>query len=245
MNNIVTVISPAYNAEKHLKKLVNCVAHQSISVLEHIIIDDGSTDNTLNILHALEQEYAHVKVISQDNQGAGVARNKGIAIAKGKYIAFLDCDDIWLEDKLRMQIEFMENSDVSFSYGDYFEIDDDTGSIINERHTPQKLTYKELLKSCPIGCLTVVYNQQKLGKLYMPAIRRGQDWALWLQITKNGIVAHRYPGILASYTVVKGSLSKNKIKKAFNMYEIYRSQNLSYLQSLYYLLCFTISKLRK
>lgn len=245
MNNLVSVISPTYNSEKHLKKLVDCVSNQSIKVLEHIIIDDGSTDNTLNALRRLEKEYSHVKVISQDNQGAGVARNKGITIAKGKYIAFLDADDVWAEDKLKTQIEFMENANISFSYGDYFEIDDDTGDIIYERRTPDNLTYIDLLKSCPIGCLTVAFNQSKLGKLYMPSIRRGQDWALWLLITKQGVVAHRYPGTFASYAVVKGSLSKNKIKKAFNMYKIYRLQNLGYFQSLYYLLCFTISKLRK
>lgn len=245
MNNLVSVISPAYNSEKYIKKLVDYVSNQSIKVLEHIIIDDGSSDGTLNLLYSLAEKHSHIKVLSQNNQGAGVARNKGISIAKGKYIAFLDSDDVWAEDKLRGQIEFMENANVSFSYGDYFEIDDDTGDVINERHTPNNLTYIDLLKSCPIGCLTVAFNQNKLGKLYMPQIRRGQDWALWLQITKRGVVAYRYPGTFASYTVVKGSLSKNKIKKAFNMFKIYRLQNLGYLQSLYYLLCFTSSKLRK
>jgi glycosyltransferase involved in cell wall biosynthesis len=245
MNNLVSVISPAYNSEKHLKKLIDCVANQSIAVLEHIIIDDGSTDNTLNVLRSLEKEYSHVKVISQDNQGAGVARNKGIAIAKGKYIAFLDSDDAWAEDKLKAQIEFMESADISFSYGDYFEVDDESGDVINERHTPARLTYTDLLKNCPIGCLTAAFNQEKLGKLYMPPIRRGQDWALWLMITKPGVLAYRYPGTFASYSVVKGSLSKNKLKKACNMYKIYRLQNLGYFQSLYYLLCFTFSKLRK
>jgi len=245
MNNLVSVISPAYNAEKHLNKLTECVANQSMKVLEHIIIDDGSTDNTLPILRSLAKKYSHIKVISQDNQGAGIARNKGIAAAQGKYIAFLDSDDLWAEDKLRSQIEFMEKGGISFSYGDYYEVDDESAAIINERHTPSSLTYTDLLTSCPIGCLTVVFNQDKLGKQYMPAIRRGQDWALWLQITKSGITAYRYPGILASYTVVKGSLSKNKLKKSFNMYKIYRLQNLGYFQSLYYLLCFTFSKLRK
>ncbi|WP_435235568.1 glycosyltransferase family 2 protein [Psychromonas sp. PT13] len=245
MNNLVSVISPAYNAEKHLRKLVECVASQSIRVLEHIIIDDGSTDDSLRILRSLEKKYPHIKIISQENQGAGVARNKGIAVAQGKYIAFLDSDDVWAEDKLRSQIEFMENENIAFSYGDYYEVDDESGDIIKERRTPEFLTYHDLLKSCPIGCLTVAFNQYELGKLYMPAIRRGQDWALWLQIMKSEITAYRYSGILASYTVVKGSLSKNKVKKAFNMYKIYRSQNLSYFQSIYYLLCFTFAKLRK
>ena len=139
----------------------------------------------------------------------------------------------------------MEQEDISFSYGDYYEVDDESTDIISERNTPQSLTYTDLLTSCPIGCLTVVFNQDKLGKLYMPAIRRGQDWALWLQITKVGEVAYRYPGTLASYTVVKGSLSKNKLKKALNMYKIYRLQNLGSLRSLYYLFCFMNSKLRK
>jgi len=245
MNNLVSVISPAYNSAKHLIKLIESVANQSMKVLEHIIIDDGSTDNSLCILRSIEKQYSHVKIISQENQGAGVARNKGISIAKGKYIAFLDSDDLWEEDKLKTQIKFMEENSIAFSYGNYFEVDDDTGCILQERQTPECLEYKGLLKKCPIGCLTAVYNQERLGKIYMPAIRRGQDWALWLEITKRGEIAHRYPGTLASYTVIKGSLSKNKFKKAFNMYKIYRLQNLNYVHSLYYLLCFTFSKLRK
>jgi len=245
MNNTVSVISPAYNAEKYLKKLVDCVANQSMEVLEHIIIDDGSTDNTLKVLKTLEKEYAHLKIITQNNSGAGVARNKGIELAKGKYIAFLDADDIWAKNKLSEQISFMDESNTNFSYGNYFEVDDESKNILVERMTPNYLEYNDLLVSCPIGCLTVAYNQDKLGKLYMPEIRRGQDWALWLKITKEGVVARRYSGTLAYYTVAKGSLSKNKFKKAFNMYRIYRLQQLGFFQSLYYLFCFINSKLRK
>ena len=80
----------------------------------------------------------------------------------------MDSDDAWAEDKLKAQIEFMESADISFSYGDYFEVDDESGDVINERHTPARLTYTDLLKNCPIGCLTAAFNQEKLGKLYMP-----------------------------------------------------------------------------
>jgi len=245
MDNLVSVISPAHNNERHLENLIYCVYNQSIRVLEHIIIDDGSTDNTLQKLLTLQKKYPHIKVITQHNQGAGIARNKGILAARGKYIAFLDSDDIWFKDKLKSQIQFMEKNEISFSYGNYIEIDGETKKRLNVRKTPANLTYKNLLKSCPIGCLTVAFNQKKLGKLYMPPIKRGQDWALWLQICEQGEIAYRYPGTFASYTVIKGSLSKNKIKKTFDIYKIYRSQNLNSCQSLYYLLFFIFSKLRK
>jgi teichuronic acid biosynthesis glycosyltransferase TuaG len=124
LNDLVTVISPAYNSEKYILRLVECVQNQSLKALEHIIIDDGSSDNTFLILHELASKYQNIIVISQKNKGAGAARNEGIKIAKGKYIAFLDSDDFWENTKLEFQISFMEANVFSFSYGAYSVVDD-------------------------------------------------------------------------------------------------------------------------
>jgi len=246
LDNLVSVISPAYNAEKCILNLIECVNNQTINVLEHIVIDDGSSDATLELLMSLANQYPHLKVISQKNQGAGPARNKGISLAKGRYIAFLDADDIWLESKLEAQISFMEKNQVEFSYGDYVEVNEGGHTILTKRRTPQNLSYRSLLKGCPIGCLTAVYNQELLSKIYMPNVRRGQDWGLWLAITRKGVEAHKYPGELAHYVVSKGSLSKNKFKKSLDILKIYRKEErLDLISSTYYFICHLAYVLRK
>lgn len=242
--NLTTVITPVYNSELYIKRVIETVQNQSVSVLEHILIDDGSTDKSSQLLEQFANTYPNVIVLKQKNSGAGKARNAGIAIAKGKYIAFLDADDLWGTKKIENQIGFMERMNYDFTYTDYFKvIDGKTGVIVP---TPSLINYRELLINCPIGCLTAVYNQTSLGKMYMSDIRQGQDWSLWLKITRLGIVAYRSPECDAYYTVSKDSLSSFKLKKLINMFKIYRySEKLSIIKSLWFLSCHSVNRLRK
>lgn len=233
---LVTVITAAYNAEDSIENVVKSVASQGSVVREHIVVDDGSSDETLNILKRLQAEYAHLRVHHQDNQGAAAARNLGIRMAEARYVAFLDSDDYWLPSKLVNQIAFMEESGSVFSYGDYDAVDAGNGTVLAEYELPQSLSYRELLCGCPIGCLTVAYNQEYFGKRYMPAVRRGQDWALWLALTRDGTRAEKYPGRHAIYNVSQGSLSSNKLKKIADVYQVYRSEErIGVIATLYYL----------
>lgn len=236
LDHLVSVVTPVFNGERHIQATIAAVAGQSIRVLEHIVIDDGSTDNTRECLQQLQQDYPHLKVICQPNQGAGVARNAGIMQAKGKYIAFLDSDDTWLNDKLEQQIGFMETTGAVFSYGDYDEVDELSGETISRFTLPERLSYQQLLNGCPIGCLTAAYNQEALGKQYMPLVRRGQDWGLWLAITRTGVDARKYPGNYARYNRLAVSLSKNKLKKMLDVYQIYaKEERLNPLRCGYHL----------
>ncbi len=192
--------------------------------LEHIVVDDGSSDRTLELLSELQRENPLLTVIRQPNRGAGAARNAGIEAAGGRYIAFLDSDDAWLERKLEDQISFMEQERSDFTYGDYAIVDGENGKPIGRFVTPASLSYDQLLTRCPIGCSTAAYNQDTLGKHYMPAIRRGQDWALWLALTRRGIEARKYPGCDVIYYRTRGSLSKRRLLKARDMYRIYTDQ---------------------
>lgn len=233
-SSTVSVITPVFNSSIYLRGVVESVFNQSHKVFEHILIDDGSADNSLEIMKGLKKEFDHLVILKQDNQGAGKARNLGISKASGQYISFLDSDDLWMEKKIENQIKFMEYNNLDFTYGDYFRVESsgNTTKVL----TPTSLSYHELLISCPIGCLTATYNQHSLGKVYMSSVRQGQDWSLWLSITRSGTEARKYPGCLAYYNVVQGSLSKNKIKKIINMYKIYRiSEKLSIFKSCYYL----------
>lgn len=218
---LISVVTPNYNSAELLERCVLSVVNQGIENLEHIIVDDGSTDNSRATLDCLVKRYSHLKVIYQNNLGAGVARNSAIECASGRFISFLDSDDYWLEGKLDKQIRFMLEFDVEFSFGDYF-IESKTEEK-REFIAPQLLTFEDLLTDCPIGCLTACYDTEKVGKCYMPDVRRGQDWALWLLILRKGVVAKKYPGIHATYTVNPTSLSSNKLKKAKNIFNIYRT----------------------
>jgi teichuronic acid biosynthesis glycosyltransferase TuaG len=220
----VSVITAAYNSAEVIERNIRSVAAQSLKPLEHIVVDDGSIDDTVSTVLELQREFPHVRIIRQRNSGAGVARNAGIAAATARYVAFLDSDDYWLERKLEAQIGFMAAHDVAFSYGDYDAVDAATGTAVGRYVAPERLTYDDLLRGCPIGCLTVAFDQSVLGKRYMSDVRRGQDWGFWLVLTRYGGVGRRYPGCHAVYRQSKGSLSSNKLEKFADIYRIYRNQ---------------------
>lgn len=232
MNNdlSVSVVTPAYNSEDTLVKCIKNVQSQTLSVKEHIIVNDGSTDSTLEILKDAASKFSNIKIISQANSGAGVARNAAISMATGRYIAFLDSDDEWDEKKLENQIKFMSNNNSYMSYGDYNIVNEDSGKIVSFT-SPQNTNYYNFLVSCPILCSSVAYDQYYLGKQFMSEIRQGQDWSLWLKITKLGVRANKYPGNMVTYHIMSNSLSSNKIKKLKNMYKIYREHGFNMFNS--------------
>ena len=233
----VSVITAVYNSARVIERNIRCVATQSLAPAEHIIVDDGSRDGTVGIVLGLQREFPHLQLIRQKNGGAGAARNAAIAAARSRYVAFLDCDDYWSEHKLKAQIEFMAEYRVAFSFGDYDDVDARTGTILRQHRSPKHVTYSDLLRGCPIGCLTAAFDQTMLGKRYMPNVRRGQDWGLWLALTRDGTVARRYPGRYAIYSHRNGSLSSGKLKKAVDIYSIYREQeNVGPVRTVFYMI---------
>lgn len=220
----VSVITATHNSAKVIESNIRSVGAQSLKPVEHIIVDDGSTDRTVGIVRALKREFPHLRLIRQANGGAAAARNAGIAMATGRYVAFLDSDDYWSEHKLEAQIGFMAAQGVPFSYGDYDSVNAGTGALLMRHEAPERVTYFDLLRGCPIGCLTAAFDQVKLGKRYMPNVRRGQDWGFWLALTRDGAVARRYPGLHAFYRRSKDSLSSGKLEKVADIYRIYRQQ---------------------
>jgi glycosyltransferase involved in cell wall biosynthesis len=218
---LTTVITACFNSASSIERCIRSVWAQSLPPLQHIVVDDGSTDSTHEILSELAREIPYLKILRQPNRGAGPARNAAIEAATGRYIAFLDSDDVWLEGKLAKQIKFMEEQRETFTYSDYAVAASVNGRSLAHFVAPPRLSYNQLLVRCPIGCSTVAYNQELLGKQYMPAIRRAQDWALWLALTRRGVEASKYPGCDVIYHRRKGSLSRQKLGKAIDMYRIY------------------------
>lgn len=223
-SELVSVVTASHNSASSIERCVRSVATQTLAPLQHIVVDDGSSDGTPDILSELARDIPHLTVIRQPNRGAGPARNAAIEAAKGRYIAFLDSDDVWLERKLQNQITFMAEQEASFTYGDYTIVSGANDQALGHFVTPAVVSYDQLLVQCPIGCSTAAYNQDSLGKCYMPAIKRGQDWALWLALTRRGVEARKYPGCDVVYYKNKGSLSDKKLGKAIDMYRIYRGE---------------------
>lgn len=221
----VSVVTPVYNSRDSILEVVACVRAQEVDGLEHIIIDDASTDGSADVIQGIAEEDPRIRLIRLGkNAGAAVARNVGIEAARGRYIAFLDSDDFWDPKKLKEQISFMERTGCALSYGGYRIVNKSNAKRSLVYMPPAELSYSQLLFGCPIGCLTAVYDSSRCGKVYMPLVRRGQDWGLWLKISRKFGPAQRYDGIYASYRVGGGSLSSKKISKVKDVWKIYKEQ---------------------
>lgn len=227
---------PSFNSKDHIFKAINSVLMQTYSNWELLITDDCSNDGTFEEISKYVQDESRIKICRLDeNSGPAAARNSSITLAKGRYIAFLDSDDVWLEDKLFIQINNMLANDICFSYTAYQTVNE-SGLIVREKiNVPLKLTYKDLLKTCDIYCSTVVYDVAFFGKTLMPDIRKRQDFALWLKLLKIAKHAYGINDVLMKYQLTDNSVSSNKFKAAkfqFNVY--YKIEKLGFLSSVYY-----------
>jgi glycosyltransferase involved in cell wall biosynthesis len=244
---VVSIITPTFNSERFISETIDSIIQQSYKDWELLVIDDGSDDNSIKIIKEFESKENRVHLIRfKKNYGPAYARNLGIQLAKGRYIAFLDSDDVWHPDKLEIQIKFMLENNLPFSFTSYRKIDD-MGKIFGKRiKAPEMLNYNDLLKSCTIGCLTVVYDQRLIGKQFMPDYPKTQDYALWLKIMKTGVKARGIDQELAYYRIRQSSISRNKIIKAFYQWKIYREQeNLNFFESIYFMINYTLYGLIK
>ncbi len=233
----VSIITPLYNSERFVKECLESVLKQTYNNWEMLIVDDCSTDKSAEIVNqylSRDKRFKYFKL--NNNSGAGVARNKAILEAKGDIIAFLDSDDIWLAKKLEEHVNFMEKNNAAFSHTSYGFINE-RGDVINKtfRVSKKPVFYVDLLKRTEISCLTAMYDVRKIGKMYMPDIRRKQDYALWLAILKKGIASIPLDSELAFYRQSKESATNNKIKLVKKHYVFLRgTQNINILKSIYY-----------
>lgn len=244
---LVSIITPLYNSELYISRTIQSVLHQDYLHWELIIIDDCSVDKGLEIVRKIAEDEPRIRILTNEkNLGPALTRNKGIEEAKGKYIAFLDSDDQWHENKLLIQVQFMEESEIDFSFTYYNQINEEGRELSKIENLPSKVTYVSTMKSNKIGCLTAMYNQEKFGKLYMKNIRKRQDYTLWLQLLKKTKYAYCVPQILATYTVRKESVSSNKFSLVKYHWHIYRHiENQSFFTSLYYLSYYIISRISR
>lgn len=218
VDGLVSVIIPTYNSERYLKKTVSSVLAQSYEKFEIIIVDDCSKDSTRTLIKEISSKDSRVKYHFQDeNGGAAIARNTGISIARGRFIAFLDSDDTWEPNKLDKQMSLL-NEGNPFVFCAFDTVDEHGKKIKNKNKIKKEVSYKDLMTKTYISTPTVVYDRFYFGNVEMPLRRTGQDYAFWLVLLKQSD-AVGIDEALAHVTRRCGSLSKNKLQSLCDVYE--------------------------
>ena len=242
MKDMISIVVPVYNANKYIENTVMSVVNQSYQKWELLLVDDGSTDGSTETIQRLEKcdETGRIKVLMPKEHGsAAKARNYGISHATGRYIAFVDADDLWEYDKLEKEMSFMIEKQAGFVFTGYEFANaegEGTGKVVR---VPETLTYKQALKNTTIFTSTVLIDTEIIDKnlVYMPEIK-SEDTATWYQILKNGHVAYGLNENLVKYRRVANSLSSNKVEAIRRIWNLYRkSEKLSVIYS-FYNLCF-------
>ncbi|MBQ8040132.1 MAG: glycosyltransferase family 2 protein [Lachnospiraceae bacterium] len=238
MKDLVSIIIPVYNANKYIENTVKTVVGQSYENWELLLVDDGSTDGSGDTIKRLaaEDTTERIKVLLPSEHGtAARARNYGIKHARGRYIAFLDADDLWDADKLKKEMLYMKEKNAGFVFTGYEFADANgvgTGKIVK---VPETLKYKQALKNTTIFTSTVLLDTQIVDKelIYMPEIK-SEDTATWYRILRNGYIAYGLNENLVKYRRVANSLSANKIEAVRRIWNLYRkAEKLSLIYSAY------------
>ncbi|WP_201319180.1 MULTISPECIES: glycosyltransferase family 2 protein [unclassified Paenibacillus] len=246
-NNLVSIITPAYNCEKYISQTIDSVLAQTYSNWEMIIVNDMSSDNTENIIREYAKKDTRIRLINlTENSGAAVARNTALENARGRFIAFLDSDDGWKEEKLEVQLRFMVDNNYGFTFTSYELMRENVSDKTKIFRVPASLNYSQGLKNTVIGCLTVVIDKDILGDFRMPLIRRGQDNLTWLMLLKKGHIAYGLNENLAMYRRVSGSLSNNKVKALKRQWSNYRNViKLPLFKCIYYYTFYVLNNIKK
>jgi len=227
---------PCYNARQYITEAIDSVIRQTYVNWELIIVDDCSNDDSDEVIRSYCKKDQRIKYYKTEypSGGATTPRNLAIQNAQGRFIAFLDSDDIWLPTKLEQQLKLFSDEKTAIVYSNYEKI-----SEKGERHNriilaPQETSYKKLLKGNSIACLTAVYDAKKVGKVYIQ--KNGhEDYVLWLSILKRGFIAQNTNSVTALYRIKQKSLSGNKLRAAKWTWNIYRNvEKLNIIMSLYY-----------
>ena len=222
MAALVSIIMPSFNSGKFIAESIQSVIAQTHSNWELLIVDDCSTDNTKEIVQSFSSDSRIKLHILDKNSGAGIARNTAVSLAQGKYIAFLDSDDLWNPQKLERQLNFMVETNQPFAFSFYDCISENGQSLHKTIEAPLNLSYTKLFFCNFVGNLTGIYDAEFFGKIAISSIRKRQDWILWLTILKKLNTAKPIRESLAFYRVREDSISASKVSLLKHNYTVYR-----------------------
>lgn len=224
-DKLVSIIVPVYNSEDYLAQTMDSVQQQTYPNWEMLLVDDCSTDASAEIIGEYARKDPRIRYIKlSENSGAAIARNTGLEAARGRYIAYLDADDLWFPQKLERQLDFLSRNNVGFSCCAYEKIEQDGSSLKKTVWMPKTMNYHQLLKNTIIQTVGVIVDTKLVDPnlLVMPNVRRGQDFATWLQILRSGILFVGQHEVLAAYRRVATSLSANKFRAFKRTWHVYR-----------------------
>lgn len=244
---LVSIIVPVYNAEKVIASTIQSVQQQSYGNWELILVDDCSKDGSAGIILHMADKDQRIKYHKlPKNGGAAVARNYGIEKANGRYLAFLDADDQWCQDKLEKQMELMRQKECAFVYSAISMVDE-KGNYINEHvPVPEAVDYQYLLKRTVIATSSVLLDMSKWGGVKMPLRRSGQDYATWLMLLRKGVTAYGINEPLVKYRVSSNSLSSNKFKSIKQVFDIQtKNEGVNIVSAAYNTFCFCLYAFKK
>lgn len=248
MDELVSIVIPVHNAEKYINETINSVINQTYQNWELILVDDCSTDKSIDKIKDIIKKNKKIKLIKlKKNSGAAIARNTGIDEAKGKYICFLDADDIWDKEKIEKQIKFITKNNYAFIFTGYEFMSEDGIPNGKKVFVPLKIKYSEALKNTTIFTSTVMFNMQKLSKndIYMPNVK-SEDTATWWKVLKKIDFAYGINEILVYYRRSSGTLSSNKfvcIKRTWNLYR--NVEHLGIFSSIYNFIFYLFNAVRR
>jgi len=243
----VSVIMPAYNAGRFVEAAVCSVVAQTMTKWELLVIDDGSSDDTCRIVEKLAQEDHRIQLLrNEKNLGVSNTRNRGIALAKGAYIAFLDSDDVWHPQKLEKQLAQMEASGADICYCSYAIVDETGKKAKADYLVPEQVSFSELLKENVIGCSTVLLRREALQNHCFGSAYYHEDYVLWLTLLREDFRACGCAEVLSDWRLIANSRSFNKFRSAAFRWKIYREYlNLNLRKSLCAFAGYAMASLRK
>ena len=244
---LVSIVIPAYNAEKYIEKTIRSVLGQTYTNYEVIIMDDCSSDKTYSIIQDLALEDNRIKCYqNRENQGVAITRNNAIARCTGEYIALLDADDIWMETKLEKQVKLLQETKAQITYCSYGFINENDTEILRPFIVPATTNYKSMLGKSVISCSTALIERQVFEKYKFEADVYHEDYVLWLKILKDQMKAVGDSEVLAYYRLMEGTRSANKINSAIKRWQVYRkSMKMPFIKSAVAMIQYIINGLMK
>lgn len=243
---LISIIMPAYNSEKHIKKSIESVLNQSYKYWELIIIDDGSNDKTKSIIELEKKKDSRIRLyFNSSNIGVSETRNRGVNLASGKWIAFLDSDDMWQSEKLEQQLKIASDKGARFIFTGASYIDVNSKAFNGIFNVPKVVCYNHLKKHNVISCSSVLIEKQLMNQVKMEGDEMHEDYAAWLKILKTGVCAYGLNQPLLIYRISSESKSGNKIKSIKMTYNVFRFLKNSPVKSIYYTASHTLAAYKK
>ena len=243
---LVSVIIPYFRKKKYFFKTINSVINQSYKKIEIILIYDDENKEDVTYIKKLIKKDKRIKlIINKKNYGAGISRNIGIKLSKGEYVCFLDADDVWLKNKLKIQFNYMKKNNLNYTHTTYTIIDEHS-NFISQRKARNFMSVNDLIKSCDIGLSTVMIKKKLLNQKSFPKLKTKEDYVLWLKLISKNVKIYGIKDNLVLWRKVKNSLSSSFLQKMIDGFRVYNTyMKYNFLKSLFFLFLLSLNYLRK